>query len=134
VVQLHRSKDRFAESGFQIILVGLGNPEQSEKFRKDFSPDFSIICDPQKNLFKAYGLGRGSLSDMASPGIFFKGLRTLTRGHTPGLPRGDIFQLPGVFMIDTLGNIRYSHYAKNPSDYPSVESLLSLRNVLMHDN
>jgi hypothetical protein len=70
---------------------------------------------------------------MASPGVFIKGLRTMARGHMPGVPRGDTSQLAGVFLIDTEGTIRYSHYAKDPADNPSVESLLALRSLFQRD-
>jgi peroxiredoxin len=130
VVQLHRSKERFEDSGFQIVLVGLGKPEQAEKFRKEFSLTFPVICDPEKDLYRTFGLGRGTLSSMTSPRVLLKGLGSITRGHTPGIPQGNVLQLPGVFLIDTRGNIRYAHYAKNPADYPPVDSLLALKAVL----
>ena len=127
MVQLHHAEKQFEEIGFQVVLVGLGTPEQSEKFRNEFSLSFPIICDPKKDLYRDYGLGRGSLSNLASPGVLLKGLRTLSRGHAPGIPRGDIFQLPGSFLIDTGGNIQFAHYSRDVSDYTPVESLLALK-------
>jgi peroxiredoxin len=127
VVQLHRAEKQFEEIGFQVVLVGLGTPEQSEKFRNEFSLSFPIICDPKKDLYRTYGLGRGSFSNLASPGILLRGLRTLSRGHAPGIPRGDVFQLPGSFLIDTEGTIRFAHYSKNASDYTPVATLLALK-------
>ncbi len=50
-------------------------------------------------------------------------------GDTPGIPRDDVLQTPGVFLIDTSGNIRYAHYAKDPSDNPSIDALLALKDV-----
>ena len=128
-MQLHRSKAQFEKIGFQVVLVGLGNPDRAEAFKKQFSISFSIICDPEKKLYQAYGLGRGSVVRMASPAFLLKGLKTLSRGHTPGVPRDDIKQLPGVFLIDTSGNIRYAHYSKDPSDNPSIETLLALKDM-----
>jgi len=128
-VQLHRSQTQFEDNGFQVVLVGLGAPDQAEAFKKQFSLSFPIICDPEKKLYQTYGLGRGSVASMASPSLFLKGLKTLSRGHTPGVPQGDVMQMPGVFLIDTSGNIRYAHYSKDPSDNPSVETLLALKDI-----
>ena len=128
-MQLHRSKTQFEDNGFRVILVGLGAPDQAEAFKKQFSLSFPIICDPEKKLYQTYGLGRGSAASMASPSLFLKGLKTLSRGHTPGVPQGDVMQMPGVFLIDTSGNIRYAHYSKDPSDNPSVETLLALKDI-----
>ena len=128
-MQLHRSKAQFENNGFQIILVGLGNTDRTEAFKKQFSLSFPIICDPEKKLYKIFDLGRGSLLRMASPAFLLKGLKTLSRGHALGVPKDDVLQMPGVFLIDTSGNIRYAHYAKDPSDNPSIDTLLALKNV-----
>ena len=128
-LQLHRSKSKFENNGFQIILVGLGTPDRAEAFKEQFSLSFPIICDPQKKLYHKFGLGRGSFLSMASLSILMKGLKTLSKGHTPGIPRDDVLQTPGVFLIDTSGNIRYAHYSKDPSDNPSIDALLALKDV-----
>jgi peroxiredoxin len=128
-LQLHRSKAQFENNGFQIILVSLATPDRTEAFKKEFSLSFPIICDPEKKLYKIFGLGRGSFIRMASPAFLLKGLKTLSRGHTLGVPKDDVRQMPGVFLIDTTGNIRYAHYAKDPSDNPSIDTLLALKDV-----
>jgi peroxiredoxin len=127
---LHRSKERLEAGGFQIVLVGMGTPHQTEAFKRQFSLQFPMICDPDKKLYHKFGLGRGSVASMASPLLFLKGLKTLSRGYAPGMPQGDIKQMPGVFLIDTSGDIRYAHYSKNPSDNPSIETLLALTDIL----
>jgi len=110
--------------------VGQGTPDQAEAFRKQFSLTFPIICDPGKKLYRIYGLGRSSVSRMVSPGVLVKGLKALSRGHTPSMPQGDVMQLAGVFLIDTAGHIRYAHYSKDPSDNPSIETLLALKDMI----
>ena len=112
-MQLHQSKNQFEDNGFQVVFVGLGACDRAETFKKQFSLSFPIICDPEKKLYRIYGLGRGSVVRMASPAFLLKGLRALSRGHMPGVPRDDIMQMPGVFLIDTSGNIRYAHYSKD---------------------
>lgn len=126
---MHRSRQEFEEIGFQVVLVGLGTPVQAEKFRQEFSLSFPIICDPGKELYQEYGLGRGTIGTMASTAVLLRGLRAMSRGYTPGFPRGDVMQLPGAFLIDTEGNIRYSYYSKDPSDHPAVETLLRLTDL-----
>ncbi|UCD35587.1 MAG: redoxin domain-containing protein [Nitrospiraceae bacterium] len=127
---MHSAQGEFEEAGLQIILVGMGRPEQSEEFRKRFAPSLTLICDPDKSLYQAFNLGRGSLYGMASPSVLIRGLRAMSRGNVPGMPQGDVMQMPGVFMIDTDGTIRYSYYAKDASDHPSVEELLGLKALL----
>lgn len=117
--------------GIRVILVGQGSPEESERFRMEFAPDLPVISDPDRELFRAYGLGRGSLAQMASPGVLFRGFSAMSRGNMPGIPKGDVLQLAGVFLVDTEGLIRYAYFAKDASDYPSVENLLGLEKVIV---
>jgi peroxiredoxin len=38
-------------------------------------------------------------------------------------------QMPGAFLIDTDGHIRYSCYAKDASGHPQVNTLPALKNM-----
>jgi len=129
-VQLHSAREKFSEAGINVVLVGLGTPEQAEEFRKKFSLSFPIICDPDKELYRLYDLKRGTVASMARASVLLKGMRAMSQGYSPGMPQGDVMQLPGVFLIDTNGDIRYSYFSKDPSDHPNVETLLKLKEML----
>lgn len=122
---MRQTKSRFDKIGAQIILVGMGDREQTETFRRDFAPEFSIVCDPERRLYQAYGLKRAGLFQMASPSMFVKGMKALGSGVGMGIPQGDVLQLSGVFIIDTQGSVRFSYHAANPADHPTPEELLS---------
>jgi peroxiredoxin len=128
-VQLHNRRDQFKDSGFKIVLVGLGTAEEAENFRMKFSLSFPLICDPKKELYGQYGLGSGGITSYASPVFLLKGMRTISRGYLPGIPRGDVMQMPGVFLIDTIGFIRYSYFSKDASDHPPIDTLLALKKM-----
>ncbi|MBF0466367.1 MAG: redoxin domain-containing protein [Nitrospirae bacterium] len=122
---MHREKELFDALGTQIILVGMGSVKQSESFRKNHGLTFKIICDPHKHLYKVYELFSAGLTGIASPKVLVHGMRALVRGHLPGVPVGDIFQLSGVFIIDRTSTIRYAHYSKDIAGYPPAEELLN---------
>lgn len=128
-MQLHNARNNFEERGVKIVLVGLGTPEQAEKFRTEFSLSFPVICDPRKEVYRQFGLGRGGVASVASPAVLLRGMRTLSHGFGPGIPQGDVMQMPGVFLIDTEGNIRYSYFSKDVSDHPPIDALLELNNL-----
>jgi peroxiredoxin len=128
-VQLHNARKQFDEKGFQIVLAGLGTVEQSARFREEFSLTFPIISDPKKELYRQYGLSSAGVSSLLSPVVLLRGMRAMSRGYTPGIPRGDVMQMPGVFLIDTEGNIRYSYFSKDVSDHPPIDALLELNNL-----
>jgi peroxiredoxin len=124
VAQLRHTKSRFDEKGMLILLVGMGTIEQTETFRKTFAPEFSMVCDPEARLYRTYQLKRAGLFQLASPLLFAKAMKAFSSGHRMGTPQGDVFQLPGVFIIDTEGWIRYSHHSRDPADHPEPEELL----------
>ena len=128
-MRLHNAREEFREAGFNLVLAGLGTPAQAEQFRDEFSLSFPIICDPQKKLYRMYDLKGGIVADVASLSVLLKGLRTMSLGYRPGIPRGDVMQLPGVFLIDRDGNIRYSYFSKDSSDNPPVKTLIALKEL-----
>ncbi|MBF0539789.1 MAG: redoxin domain-containing protein [Nitrospirae bacterium] len=121
---MHRDKGRFDALDTKIILVGMGTPGQAESFRKKHGLTFTIICDPHKTLYKTYGLLTAGITDIASPRVAISGLRALAKGHLPGIPVGDVFQLSGVFLIDKDSIVRYAHYSRDISDYPSATDII----------
>ena len=129
---MRQKERRFEAKGVKVILVGLGSPEQAEAFRKEFDLSFPIVCDPDRRLYKAYELKRTGLLKFASPSLLFKGVKALSQGHAMGIPRGDIYQLPGVFIIDQTGRIRFSYYGRDPADHPSPEKILIAVSKLNH--
>lgn len=130
MAQLRRAKSRFDEKGAKILLVGMGNVEQTETFRRTFAPEFSMVCDPDRRLYRAYQLKQTGLFQLASPSLFAKGVKAIVSGHGMGSPQGDVFQLPGVFIIDTNGRVRFSHHSRDPADHPKPEELLSALETL----
>ena len=122
---MRREKSRFDQAGAQVVLVGMGTSEQCAAFGRQFDVPFAILSDPQKRLFHAFGLKRMSALGFLSPAMALKGVGAMAQGHGIGLPQGDIRQLPGVFVIDTAGQIVYSHYAADPADQPKAETILT---------
>jgi peroxiredoxin len=129
VAQLRRQKDAFDRVGARVVLVGQGSVAETAAFRKRFEVPFPMIADPDRRLFEAFRLKRASAGSLLSAKMLIKGLGAMSRGHAVGIPQGDVRQLPGVFIIDTGGRIRFSHHASEPADYPSPETLLDALQV-----
>jgi len=60
-----------------------------------------------------------------SPSLALKGVAAMVGGHSLGTPQGDVRQLPGVFIINTTGEIVYSHFSRNPADHPDAETIIA---------
>jgi peroxiredoxin len=124
VAQLRRQEDQFQQLGARIVLVGLGTVEETAAFKAQYNVPFPMVADPEKQLFKAFQLKQATPKALLSAGMAMKGLAALAKGHGIGIPKGDVRQLPGVFIIDKGGRIRFSHFAKDPADHPAADALL----------
>jgi peroxiredoxin len=124
VAQLRREKQRFDDAGAGIVLVGMGTPRASAEFAVRFGVPFPIVADPERKLYRLFDLRRMNPLGFLSPALALKGVSALAGGHGLGAPQGDVRQLPGVFIIDTLGRIVFGHYAADPSDHPDTATLL----------
>jgi peroxiredoxin len=126
VAQLRRFKDAFERLRTRVVLVGLGSVEETAAFKERFDVPFTMIADPEKGLFQAFRLKRASTGSLLSAKMVFQGVKAMAKGHGIGMPQGDVRQLPGVFIIDGAGCIRFSHHAASPADQPRPETLLAV--------
>ena len=122
---MRRNKNSFANAGAQVVLVGMGTPSESAKFAAKFDVPFPIVADPQKKLYRKFELKRMSTLGFFSPRVALKGVAALAGGHGMGMPQGDVRQLPGVFIIDTAGQIVFSHFSSSPADHPDPKTILA---------
>jgi len=123
-VQLRRREDDFQQLGARVVLVGLGTPEDAAAFKDRFDIPFPIIADPEKVLYKVFHLKQATATTFLSPGMAVKGVSAMLRGYGIGMPTGDVRQLPGVFIIDAEGVVRYRYLAEGPADHPDPDVLL----------
>jgi len=121
---LRQVKNEFDEKGAQILLVGIGSEKETETYRKTYAPEFPMVYDPERRLYQAFQLKQTSLLKMTSASLLFKSIDVIGKGYGIGLPKGNLYQLPGVFIIDTEGIVRYSYYSRDPADRPTPEALL----------
>jgi hypothetical protein len=122
---LRDGKQKFSDAGIQAVLVGMGSSDESEEFRKLMNIDFPLICDPNQQVYSAYHLRKTSFLQMISASLLAKGLKAIAAGHKLEIPRQDAKQLAGVFKIDVKGQVIWSYYSSNPSDYPAVEAIVN---------
>ncbi len=125
MAQLRLKIPQLEQANCKVVLVGMGTPEESALFVKKTDVPWQMICDPDRQLYRSFGLKMASPLELLSPSVTFKAIAAMAQGHSVGLPVGDIRQLPGVFIIDTGGRIVYRHVAKDPADHPAPETILA---------
>lgn len=127
LAQLRRDRERFAAAGARIVAVGQGTASDRDSFVAAHGPyPFDVLCDPSRDAYKAYGLARGSLYNVAlHPNVIAKGAEAFLAGERQGRTVGDGMQLGGTFLISPDGVVVFAHEHKQSSDFPSNDAVLA---------
>jgi peroxiredoxin len=128
---LRDDRERFERAGAGVVLIGLGRPDQAGWFCRSRDIPFPCVVRPDRGAHRAYGLRRGTLNDVAGPRVWAPWLKNMVTGNPQGrFGQGDPVQLPGTFVVDTDGVIRYVHRGRRSSDIaPNDEVLDALERV-----
>lgn len=108
LADLGRSRVAIERSGTRIVLVHMGDAVALEALLPRFGlSGVDRICDPQQELYLAFGLRRGSLGQLFGPKVFWRGLfeGVLVR-YGIGAPGADASQMPAVFLVDKSEIVR----------------------------
>ena len=133
VVALRRDEALFRGSGARVVLVGHGNHDDAIAFLQAKRVPFPVLLDPGRALYRAYGLMQGKVMQVLSPRTAMPSLRAELSPETRqrGLKGGSFMQMPGTFVIDTGGVVRFrggliqfAHRNKHVADSPANDHIL----------
>ncbi len=130
LADLARHQHEFRQLGVELVLVHQGDPDLAAKWFTEYGlGDASQISDPQTKLYQAFELKKASVFDMLKPSVWWNGLRAaIFQGHWFGKIVGDVFQMPGVFLLDR-GKVVRAFRHKLASDRPNYVELACPINV-----
>jgi len=103
--------------------VALGEPKHAERYCGKLAPSIDCYCNQAADVYEAYGLQRAGVSSLLNPGMAKATVRAAARGHVQGKATGDVKMLPGTFIVDTQGIIRYAYYSSHAGDHPDLLEL-----------
>lgn len=128
VAQLREDRARFEAHAATIGLITLGQPGDTAAFcrERDLPDSFVCLSDLERSAYAAYGLSRGSATELLSPRVVARGFQAILHGHLVGMPKGDPFQMPGIFIVDRDGDIRYAHRHRDAADNPPNAELFAV--------
>lgn len=107
------------------IVVHLGTAEDGQgMLERSGLKRVLAISNPTAELYRAYELKRGQLSQLLGPRVWWRGFQSaILKGHGTGALVGDGFQLGGAFLVEN-GRITKSFPAKDASDKVPFECIL----------
>lgn len=98
---LCEQRESIESDGTSIVLVHMGDNDASRSFFESFGlGDVHRISDPQCELYRVYDLSTGRFRQLLGPSVLWRGFRAaILDRHGFGMPKGDVFQMPGVFLV-----------------------------------
>ncbi|RPI77828.1 MAG: AhpC/TSA family protein [Planctomycetaceae bacterium] len=118
LADLRRERQQIVRQGTEIALVFMESLERAGRFAAEYGlGDVPRISDPQQRLYAAFELSRGAVGRVAGPRVWWRGLWAVLAGHFPGVPHGDVTQMPGAFLVHQ-GQIVKSYRHATSADRP----------------
>lgn len=96
--ELEKLKAEADRHGARLVLVHMLRPGAELGY---ISPKEGVarIADPQCELYRAFGLGKGGFIELFGPRVWLPTLSALIRGCGMGHLAGDGLQMPGAFLF-----------------------------------
>jgi hypothetical protein len=120
--------------GTQVAFVHMSEPEEADHWFEHYGvADITRVSDPEKQLYRAFGLEEATLAELGHPRVWWPWFRTaIIRGFGAGRSGPNWRQLTGVFVVHRghlLAAIRHRNSAEHP-DYVALLRGLKLGAVM----
>ena len=129
LADLAAARREIEREGARLVLVHMSDERYAERFFARYGlEDVQRISDPERTLYRAFGLPRGRFGDVLGPKVWWRGFQAGVLGrHGVGRLMGDGFQMPGVFLL-FHGEIVRSYRHQSAADRPDYLALVTGRN------
>ncbi len=118
--------EQFRQAGADIVAIFQYRVDPTYHFCRKRKVPFDCLGDPEREGYHAVGLERGPAREYIGPQLVKGFLRAARHGAFAGVPKGDVSQRPGTFVVSTDGKVAFAHYNKDSSDNPPTEELLEI--------
>jgi hypothetical protein len=125
-VQLHRDRERFAEAGVRLAVIGQRGPEDARRFQEQLQVDLPMYVSGDRAAYRVAGTKVATLGELLGPRSVLKGMRRSASDRVvQGRVVGHAAQLGGVLIVKPDGSIPYAHLAEDASDNPPNDEVLA---------
>ena len=119
MADIKRDINLIEKKGAALFVVLQSSSSNIASVTKKEDWPFTIISDPQGNLFEQYNVEPGGILKYLHPAGLITVIRATFKGYMHGRFEGRETQLPAVFIVAPNKIITYAYYGKNISDIPS---------------
>ena len=114
--------------GLSLVFVHMAEPALAKEYFQEFKLSGVIhISNPDKKYYRAFGLLKGTVSQLYGLSTWIRGFGPKTKGLKLELSEqlGDSTQMPGMFLINQ-GEIIKQFVHRRASHRPNYEEFISL--------
>jgi peroxiredoxin len=111
--------------GGDIVAVFQYRAEPTFHFCRKRDVPFDCLGDPDREAYHAVGLESGGPLEYLGPRAMMGWVRAAAHGKFGGVPKGDVSQRPGTFVIARDGTVALAHYNRNSADNPSNQEVIA---------
>ena len=128
LVEVTDHVEQFRALNCDIIVVVQARPEILKAFLERNPQPVQLISDPDRNLYRQFGLERVSWWTFFRPKVIVGYLKAWRHGQRirKPYPGEDVRQLGGDFLLTRDGQILYSYRNPDPTERPTVTELLQI--------
>jgi peroxiredoxin len=114
--------------GAKVVFVHMSpNDSAAGFFERHGFPDAHWISDPERTLYRAFGLRQGTAAQILNWRVWTRGFLAAFRdGHGIGSLEGDGLQMPGAFVLAGR-TIRNAFVHRTPADRPDYLGLIDCK-------
>lgn len=124
LADLRQARSRIDAAGTRLVLVHMSEDDRAQAFITRYGlDDVTCIGDPERVLYRAFTLGRGSLRQLFGWSVIKRGWSAgVVGGHGVGKLEGDGFQMPGAFVV-SHGQVVHEYVHQTAADRPDYGAL-----------
>ncbi len=87
-------------AGARVVLIHMSQENEASQILASYGlADLSRISNPDRSLYKAFGLKRSTINTFLAPKLLTRATEAVLNGNMIGAGNGDSLQLPGIFLI-----------------------------------
>ncbi|MCR9247497.1 MAG: SelL-related redox protein [bacterium] len=111
--------ERLRTAGTRLVLVHMSSENEArDLFQRYGLADVTAISDPDRVLYRAFALRRGTPTQLLGWSVWKRGFEAgVKQGHGIGWLRGDAAQMPGAFVV-SQGHVVAQFIHETAADRP----------------
>ena len=127
----------YQAAGLTPVIIGQGEPARAAEYRAEHHLDCTILCDPDHDAYRAFGIGHWSIERVLpdAPSEFWAhprqaGIDFQTERRRQGRPLvDDPWRAVSEFVIGENGLVRLAYTYQYCEDYPNPQLLITAAQI-----